>query len=59
MSIKEISIEEKYDKLLNFNGLENATSYYFQKEQGMVEKWLDYALEVACAKKSLNRVYAF
>ena len=45
MSTKEMPIEEKYDQIFNYYILENATSYSYHKEQGTLEKWLDYTLE--------------
>jgi hypothetical protein len=46
LSIKEMPIEEKYNQIFNFYILENATSYAYHKEQGTLNKWLDYTLEV-------------
>ena len=46
MAIREMSIEEKYNGLFDFYVLEDAISYAYHEEQGTVEKWLDYTLEV-------------
>jgi hypothetical protein len=46
LEIKEMPIEEKYDKLLDFFSLYYATSYAFNKEQGTEEKWPDYLAKV-------------
>ena len=46
MAIKEMPIEEKYDKLLDFYALYYAASYAFNKEQGTMDKWPDYLAKV-------------
>jgi len=42
LAIKEMPLEEKYDKLFDFFVLYYAASYAFNKEQGTVDKWPDY-----------------
>jgi len=37
--------KEKHNSLFDFYILENAISYAYHKEQGTVDKWLDYTLE--------------
>ena len=46
MAIKEMSLEEKYDKLYDFLALYYAASYAFNKEHGTVDKWPDYLAKV-------------
>ncbi len=46
MEIKEMPLEEKHDKLLDFFALYYAASYAFNKEQGTVDKWPDYLAKV-------------
>ena len=46
LAIKEMSLEEKYDKLYDFLALYYAASYAFNKEQGTVDKWPDYLAKV-------------
>ena len=45
MAIKEMPLEQKYNGLFDFYLLDNAINYAYHKEQGTVEKWLDYTLE--------------
>ena len=45
MEIKEMPLEEKYNEIFDMYILENAISYAFHKEQGTVNKWLDYTIE--------------
>ena len=45
LEIKEMPLEQKYDTILDMYILETAISYAFHKEQGTVDKWLDYTLE--------------
>ena len=42
MGIKEMPLEEKYERLLRETQLIWVTSHAFHKEQGTMEKWLDY-----------------
>ena len=46
MAIKEMPLEEKYDKLMDFFALYYVASYAFNKEQGTVDKWPDYLAKV-------------
>ena len=46
MAIKEMPLEEKYDKLYDFLALYYAAGYAFNKEQGTVDKWPDYLAKV-------------
>ena len=46
MAIKEMPLEEKYDKLYDFLALYYAANYAFNKEQGTVDKWPDYLAKV-------------
>ncbi|MDH5690459.1 MAG: hypothetical protein OEY81_03400 [Candidatus Bathyarchaeota archaeon] len=45
MAIKEMPLEEKYDKLYDFYVFEHATNYAFHKEQGTLDKFVDYYVE--------------
>ena len=46
MEIKEMSLEEKYERLLNEMQLTWVTCYAFHKEHGTMDKWLDYYANV-------------
>ena len=46
MEIKQMPIDEKYDNLLDFFALYYATSYVFNKEHGIENKWPDYLAKV-------------
>lgn len=46
MSVKEMPIEEKYDKLFDMYILQLAKNYAFNKEMGTMDKWVDYSLKV-------------
>ncbi len=46
MEMKEMPIEEKYDKLLNEYLLDAATHYAIHKELGAVDKFLDLYIKV-------------
>ena len=46
LEIKEMPLEEKYDRLLDDYILCVATNYAFNKELGTMDKWLDYCLKV-------------
>ena len=46
MAIKEMPLEEKYDKLYDFLALYYAAGHAFNKEQGTVDKWPDYLAKV-------------
>ena len=46
LAIKEMPLEEKYDKLFDFFVLYYAASYAFNKEQGTVDKWPDYLAKI-------------
>jgi hypothetical protein len=43
--VKEMPLEERYNALLDMYVLEAATSYAFHKEQGTLNKWLDYTVD--------------
>jgi hypothetical protein len=40
-----MSLEEKCAAIFDVYILETATSYAFHKEQGILNKWLDYTVE--------------
>jgi hypothetical protein len=46
LAIKEMPLEEKYDKLYDFLALYYAAGYAFNKEHGTVDKWPDYFAKV-------------
>jgi hypothetical protein len=46
LEIKEMPLEEKYDKLLDGYLLSVATNYALHKELRTVDKWLDYIVKV-------------
>ena len=54
MAIKEMPLEEKYDRLLDDYLLTIATSYVLHKELGVVDKCLDLSVKVQ--KKMLPSV---
>ena len=45
MAVKEMPLEEKYSAIFDMYILETAASYAFHKEQGTLNKWLDYTVE--------------
>ena len=46
MAIKEMPLEEKYDKIMDMMITLYAQTYAFNKEQGTVDKWLDHYVQV-------------
>lgn len=46
MGIKEMPLEEKYERLLREEQLLWVTCYAFHKEHGTMEEWLDYYAKV-------------
>jgi hypothetical protein len=45
LAVKEMPLEEKYSAIFDMYILETAASYAFHKEQGTLNKWLDYTVE--------------
>ena len=43
--VKEMSLEEKYDRALDYFTMDHAISYITHKENGTLDKWVDATIE--------------